>query len=126
MRVIAGEFRSRRLQAPPGQDTRPTNDKLRETLFNILGERTAGARFADLYAGSGAVGIEAISRGAAFCFFAERAPAALQALRSNLAALKLSSGFTLNTRGVASLLKQLIDDDHQRLDIVFFDPAVCR
>ena len=66
MRVIAGKYRSRVLQAPRGLDTRPTSDRLRETLFNVLAPRIAGARFADLYAGSGAVGIEALSRGAEF------------------------------------------------------------
>jgi len=64
MRVIAGTFRSRTLQAPPGAATRPSSDRLRETLFNVLAPRIAGARFLDLYAGSGAVGIEALSRGA--------------------------------------------------------------
>ena len=67
MRVIAGSFRSRQLIAPRGTGTRPTSDRLRETLFNILAPRVAGSRFADLYAGTGAVGIEAISRGAGMC-----------------------------------------------------------
>ncbi|HEX2918280.1 MAG TPA: RsmD family RNA methyltransferase, partial [Edaphobacter sp.] len=66
MRVIAGRFRSRPLTAPRGLKTRPTSDRLRETLFNVLSQRIAGARFIDLYAGSGAVGIEAISREAEF------------------------------------------------------------
>ena len=70
MRVIGGIYRSRVLQAPRGMDTRPTSDRLRETLFNVLAPRIEGARFADLYAGSGAVGIEALSRGADFCWFA--------------------------------------------------------
>ena len=65
MRVIAGTLRRRTLQAPPGLATRPTSDRLRETLFNVLAPRIEGARFLDLYAGSGAVGIEAVSRGAA-------------------------------------------------------------
>ena len=64
MRVIAGRFRSRLLAAPRGIKTRPTSDRLRETLFNVIAPRMEGARFVDLYAGSGAVGIEAISRGA--------------------------------------------------------------
>lgn len=122
MRVIAGEFRSRRLQAPAGKETRPTSDKLRETLFNVLGPRVAGARFADLYAGSGAVGIEAISRGASFCYFAERAPAALKALQANLAALKIQRGFEVNARSVASLLEKLARDGQPPLNVVFLDP----
>ena len=84
MRIIAGTFRSRALQAPPGLATRPTSDRLRETLFNVLAPRIVGAAFLDLYAGSGAVGMEALSRGAAQVTFVERAPAALKVLRANL------------------------------------------
>jgi len=89
MRIIAGTFRSRPLQAPPGLATRPTTDRLRETLFNVLAPRIKGAAFLDLYAGSGAVGLEAISRGAAHVTFLERAPAALKVLRANLSSLAL-------------------------------------
>ncbi len=81
MRVIAGTFRSRQLSAPRGTQTRPTSDRLRETLFNILAPRLEGCRFVDLYAGTGAVGIEALSRGAAHVWFAENAEPALAALR---------------------------------------------
>ena len=88
MRIIAGQFRSRTLQAPAGLGTRPTSDRLRETLFNVLAPRIQGAAFLDLYAGSGAVGIEALSRGAASVAFVERAPAALAMLRANLARLE--------------------------------------
>ena len=70
--------------APPGLNTRPTSDRLRETLFNVLAPRIRDVAFLDLYAGSGAVGIEALSRGAAFVAFVERAPAALKVLRGNL------------------------------------------
>ena len=104
MRVIAGEFRSRLLQAPKGTATRPTSDRLRETIFNILGPRVVGARFVDLYAGSGAVGIEAISRGAEFVLFAEREKPAVAAIRANLAALKIGGGYALEDRGVGKLL----------------------
>ena len=85
MRVIAGEFRSRRLKSIPGAATRPTPDRLRETLFDILAPRIEGATFLDAYAGTGAVGIEALSRGAAHAFFLERNRAALEAIRENLA-----------------------------------------
>src|SRR5271168_2399110 len=104
MRVIAGTFRSRQLIAPRGVRTRPTSDRLRETLFNVLGPRIAGARFADLYAGSGAVGIEAISRGAEHVWFAESSPAALTAIRGNLAKLKITGGYSIEDRSVAHLL----------------------
>ncbi len=126
MRIIAGEYRSRRLAAPRGDATRPTSDRLRETLFNVLGPRVAGARVADLYAGSGAVGLEALSRGAAFCRFVERAPAATQAIRANLASLRIMSGFTVDTRPVARALADLAAaPEHQgsgRFDLVFLDP----
>jgi len=77
MRVIAGTYRRRTLVAPAGHETRPTSDRLRETLFNVLAPQIEGARFADLYAGTGAVGIEALSRGAAHVTFVESAAAAL-------------------------------------------------
>ena len=83
MRVIAGTYRSRLLEAPRGTATRPTSDRLRETLFNVLSARIAGAHFADLYAGSGAVGIEAISRGAAEVYFAETARPAVDSIRAD-------------------------------------------
>ena len=121
MRVIAGEFRSRRLAAPAGQGTRPTSDKLRETLFNVLGPRVQGSRFADLYAGSGAVGIEALSRGADVCHFAERSPAALKALRGNLASLQLASRAFVDSRGTGPLLRDLASKE-ALLDVIFLDP----
>ena len=107
MRVIAGTYRSRQLLAPHGTATRPTSDRLRETLFNILAPRVAGCRFADLYAGTGAVGIEALSRGAAHVWFAERAEPALAAIRANLKALKIARGFTMEERGTGALLERL-------------------
>ena len=121
MRVIAGEFRSRRLQAPRGVATRPTSDRLRETLFNVLGPRVDGSRFVDLYAGSGAVGIEALSRGAEFVWFAEKAPAAVAAIRANLAALRPAAGFAIEDRGAARLLQSLAANGH-RAEILFLDP----
>lgn len=121
MRVIGGEFRSRLLQAPRGDATRPTSDRLRETLFNVLGPRVEGARFMDLYAGSGAVGIEAISRGAEFVWFAESARPAVAAIRANLAALKIAGGFALEDRSVAKLLHALVEKQ-RAAEIVFLDP----
>ena len=95
MRVIAGEFRSRHLKSIPGAATRPTPDRLRETLFDILQERIRDATFLDAYAGTGAVGIEAISRGAAHAYFLERNRAALDAIRENLAALEIERRATV-------------------------------
>jgi 16S rRNA (guanine966-N2)-methyltransferase len=107
MRIIAGEFRSRTLQSPPGLATRPTSDRLRETLFNVLAPRIQGAAFLDLYAGSGAVGIEALSRGAVRAEFVERAPAALAALLANLASLGLTAGFRIHSGSVATWLRRV-------------------
>ncbi|MFT4112926.1 16S rRNA (guanine(966)-N(2))-methyltransferase RsmD [Silvibacterium sp.] len=126
MRIIAGTYRSRPLTAPRGMDTRPTSDRLRETLFNVLAPRIEGAIFVDLYAGSGAVGIEALSRGAAQTVFVEQAPPAVQAIRKNLSTLGISGGFTLETRSVAATLKRLTESGRQAdivfADIIFLDP----
>jgi 16S rRNA (guanine966-N2)-methyltransferase len=116
MRVIAGEFRSRRLKSIPGAATRPTPDRLRETLFNILAARIEGCVFVDAYAGTGAVGIEALSRGAVRAFFLERNRHALEAIRENLDALGLASRATVLTGPV------LLTLSHAPGDIVFLDP----
>jgi len=116
MRVIAGEFRSRRLKTVPGLATRPTPDRLRETLFNILSPRIAGTVFVDAYAGSGAVGIEALSRGAARCVFIERGKSAVEVIRENLHAL----GIEERARVVAG--KAAATLGREPADIVFLDP----
>lgn len=121
MRVIAGEYRSRVLQAPRGPDTRPTSDRLRETLFNVLAPRISGAVFLDLYAGSGAVGIEALSRGAREAIFVEQAETALRAIRGNLAALGIRGSYALEPRSVAPALRRLAEAGRQA-DLVFLDP----
>jgi 16S rRNA (guanine966-N2)-methyltransferase len=121
MRVIAGEYRSRLLQAPRGETTRPTSDRLRETLFNVLGPRVEGSRFVDLYAGSGAVGIEAISRGADFVWFAEKGRTAVAAIRANLSHLKIAGGFAIEDRSVAKMLLSLVEKE-RAAEIVFLDP----
>jgi 16S rRNA G966 N2-methylase RsmD len=108
MRIIAGIYRSRRLAAPPGLSTRPTSDRLRETLFNVLAPRMAGAAFLDLYAGSGAVGLEALSRGAAKVTFVERAPAALKILRRNLEQLGIEGGYEVRAEAVAGFLRSTV------------------
>jgi 16S rRNA (guanine(966)-N(2))-methyltransferase RsmD len=125
MRVIAGYFRSRVLSAPPGLDTRPTSDRLRETLFNVLAPRISGASFLDLYAGSGAVGIEAISRGASRVAFVERDPAAARVLRGNLESLHISEGFRVHAGSVKTFLQKRAADAGPKPDpndIVFLDP----
>lgn len=121
MRVIAGQFRSRPLAAPRGRDTRPTSDRLRETLFNVLAPRMEGAIFLDLYAGSGAVGIEALSRGAKEAIFVENAETALRAIRANLASLGIRGGYSLEARSAATALKRLAASG-KVVDVVFLDP----
>jgi 16S rRNA (guanine966-N2)-methyltransferase len=120
MRVIAGLFRSRILQAPAGLATRPTSDRLRETLFNVLAPHIQGANFLDLYAGSGAVGIEALSRGAASVVFVERAQAAIQVLRTNLDRLGLTEGYRIVSGNVGGYLHKT--QGGPRFDVVFLDP----
>jgi 16S rRNA (guanine(966)-N(2))-methyltransferase RsmD len=125
MRIIAGLYRSRTLAAPPGLATRPTSDRLRETLFNVLAPRIEGANFLDLYAGSGAVGIEALSRGAARVEFVEREPAALSVLSANIARLGVTAlggqaGFRIHNRSVGGFLRLL--KVRMGFDIVFLDP----
>jgi 16S rRNA (guanine(966)-N(2))-methyltransferase RsmD len=122
MRIIAGTFRSRSLQAPPGLATRPTSDRLRETLFNVLAPRIQGAVFLDLYAGSGAVGIEALSRGAVLVDFVERAPAALAVMRANLTRLGLTAGFRIHAGSVATVLRRMKPEPAAAFDLVFLDP----
>jgi 16S rRNA (guanine966-N2)-methyltransferase len=116
MRVIGGEWRSRQLKSISGEATRPTPDRLRETLFDILQARIEGATFVDAYAGTGAVGIEALSRGARHAFFLERDRVALAAIRENLASLNAMSRATVLSGGVMKSLGL------QTADIVFLDP----
>jgi 16S rRNA (guanine(966)-N(2))-methyltransferase RsmD len=116
MRVIGGEFRSRVLKSLPGLDVRPTPDRLREALFNVLAPRIAGVVFADLYAGTGAVGIEALSRGAAKAVFIEQNRSALGVLRENLKTLALDARARV-LQGRATALAGKIE-----ADIVFLDP----
>ena len=123
MRVIAGSLRGRVLAAPAGLETRPTADRLRETLFNVLTQgardRVAGAGFLDLYAGSGAVGIEAASRGAGPVVFVEQGAAALAVLRKNLEGLGLKgAGIRVEKRGVGRFLREAKGE----FGVVFLDP----
>jgi 16S rRNA (guanine966-N2)-methyltransferase len=106
MRVVAGTARGRRLVAPPGRDTRPTSDRVRESVFNVLHSLGAidGADVVDLFAGSGALGIEALSRGAAHCTFVEPAPAAVTAIRTNLTTAGVAERATIETRTVEAYL----------------------
>jgi 16S rRNA (guanine966-N2)-methyltransferase len=118
MRVVAGALRGRRIEAPPGNDTRPTTDKVREAVFNALGslDLVRDATVADLYAGSGALGIEALSRGAAHVTFVERDRTALRTLRDNLRTLELDDVSTV-VAGDALVMGRNLD-----VDVVLADP----
>jgi 16S rRNA (guanine966-N2)-methyltransferase len=116
MRVIGGEFRSRRLKTLPGMDTRPTPDRLRETLFDVLAARIEGAVFLDAYAGSGAVGIEALSRGAQRAIFIERSRGAVGVIHENLRALGVEGRAQVIAAKAATALARTA------AGIVFLDP----
>ena len=123
MRVIAGTLRRRTLEAPAGLATRPTSDRLRETLFNVLAPRLERSRFLDLYAGSGAVGIEAVSRGAENVVFVERALPALKVLRGNLERLELRRGIRVEAVSVGAFLRRVQPGGAAtKFDLVFLDP----
>ena len=119
MRVIAGALKGRRLQAPSWDGLRPTSDKLRETLFNVLAPRIEGASVLDGYAGTGAVGIEALSRGAAAVTFVERDPRAVQLIASNLERCAVENRYAIIRASFAGAAARLAG---QTFDIVFVDP----
>lgn len=121
MRVIAGQYRSRKLIAPPGSGTRPTSDRLRETLFNVVAAGIADSVWFDLFAGSGAVGIEALSRGARMAYFVENGSRAIKSIRANLKSLSLTDGFEVQEREVLQSLRML-DAAAVVCDFCFLDP----
>jgi len=121
MRVIGGLARGRRLQAPRGRRTRPTSDYLREVLFDLLGQQVSGRNFLDLYAGTGAVGIEALSRGAARAVFVEHDRSAIGALRQNLDASGLLDRATVLQMDVLRYLRRPATEPG-RFHLIFLDP----
>jgi len=121
LRVIGGSLRGRRLFAPEGDDTRPTASRVREALFDILGERVWDSRFLDLFAGTGAVGIEALSRGARSVVFVERAGSALQALRRNLEAVGAGGRAEVVAAAAERALGRLAGQSPP-FDLAFADP----
>ena len=121
MRVIAGKYRSQPLVSPKGRETRPTSDRLRETLFNVIAPKIQDAVFAYLFSGTGAVGIEAISRGARRVYFAENAKVPLESLRHNLDRLQIRDQAIVEPAGVIPLLRRLLQQKIS-LDLIFVDP----
>ncbi len=118
VRIIGGEWRGRRLPVADAPGLRPTGDRIRETLFNWLAPLLPGSRCLDLFAGTGVLGLEALSRGAAHCTFLERTPALAEALRGNLARLGCARGTVVCADGIA----WLNGGPQQPFDIVFLDP----
>lgn len=121
-RILAGGNKGRRLAAPSGLATRPTGARVRQTLFDILSPVLPGCRFLDAFAGSGAVGLEALSRGAARVVLVDNSAAALAAIRENLAALKDAPGEVKVHRQDARLALAAFGDQGVRFDVVFVDP----
>jgi 16S rRNA (guanine(966)-N(2))-methyltransferase RsmD len=116
LRVIAGRYKRRRLQSLPGEATRPMLDRMRETLFNVLQGQIEGRVFADLYAGTGAVGIEALSRGASRAIFVESSAAAVEMIRANLRTVGAQDDARILFSPVAKILEGL------QADVVFLGP----
>jgi len=122
MRVIAGEARGFPLKGPPGPATRATSDKVRGAIFDALAPYIEGARVLDLYAGTGALGIEALSRGAASCLFVERAAAVCRVIEANLRTTKLAEGAVVWRLAVEKALGQLEAATGPPYDIILLDP----
>lgn len=122
LRIIAGEFGGRRIRAPRGRETRPTREIVREAWFSVLDDRVPGARVLDLYAGSGALGLEALSRGAAFVGFVESSAPVLRILRGNLEMLGVVDRTEVLPADAQSVVRALSRDGPRRWDIVLADP----
>ena len=123
MRIISGKYRGRKLKTPPSLKTRPTSDRLRETLFSILAPRIEGARFLDLCAGSGAVGIEALSRGAAQVTFVDRSRKMYALIETNLKMLNVVDyEIDVVSKEVLEFLRKHAKQEDEPFDIMFFDP----
>ena len=121
MRVVAGSAKGRKLKSRDGKDTRPTTDRLKEALFAMLQFEVPGARFLDLFAGSGGIGIEAISRGASQCVFVEKSRDAASCIRENLTLTGFRPVSELLLKEVSAAIRSL-KEEGRRFDIIFMDP----
>ena len=121
MRVIAGKARSLQLMTVPGMDVRPTTDRIKETLFNMITTEVPGGRFLDLFAGSGGIGIEALSRGAEHAVFVDKNRASVQCIRKNLEHVKMSTDATVLQMDALAAITWL-QQKQERFDVIFMDP----
>lgn len=123
MRIIAGKYRGRKLKSPPSLETRPTSDRLRETFFNVIAPRIQGASFLDLCAGSGAVGIEALSRGASHAAFVDLSRQMGELIKANLSLCRVEQDAAEVVIADASeFLRRRVKKKGEPWDLVFFDP----
>jgi 16S rRNA (guanine966-N2)-methyltransferase len=120
MRIIAGDRKGHTIYAPKGRDTRPTSDRVRENVFNIVAPWVEGARVLDLYAGSGAMGLEALSRGAAGVVFVEADRDAVRAIERNLDKLRLTGATVVRTEAMTGLAQEATAG--RKYDLVLIDP----
>lgn len=125
MRVITGEYGGRRLKAVPGESTRPTTDKIKESLFNMIGPYFDGGNCLDLFAGSGGLAIEAVSRGMDKAVLIDKAPAAIKVIRENIAVTKEEEKFTV-IRGDAAKVIRNLRNEQRVFDLVFLDPPYAK
>jgi 16S rRNA (guanine(966)-N(2))-methyltransferase RsmD len=121
MRIISGTLGGRQLRGPRALELRPTSDRLKQTLFDIIGARVAGCSFLDVFAGTGSVGLEALSRGALAVVYIESAPAAVRLIRQNLQLCGISSGARIVREDVFTALRSLAREGYHP-DFAFFDP----
>src|SRR5690606_3616070 len=125
MRVITGEYGGRRLKAVPGENTRPTTDKIKESLFNMIGPYFDGGNCLDLFAGSGGLAIEAVSRGMDKAVLIDKAPAAIKVIQENIAVTKEEEKFKV-IRGDAAKVINNLKSEQQVFDLVFLDPPYAK
>lgn len=121
MRIITGIARGRRLASPAGENTRPTSDRVKESLFNIIQSQTSGAKVLDLFAGTGSLGLEALSRGAGHCIFIEKDKAAYKILRQNIEGIEFDEISESYNQEAANALK-IFSKRGLKFDIIFLDP----
>lgn len=120
MRIIAGKNRSLPLKTPKGLNTRPTTDRIKETLFNMISNNIPGAKFLDIFSGSGGIGLEAVSRGAKMAYFIENDKEAIGCIKDNIAFTKSTENCRLYTQDFLAALHQL--ESEGEMDIIFMDP----